>query len=114
MHLYGNYFTNILHICEIKSFKPNSMNTNKPLSRENYLYSMYAVELEYINKIMLFQDNHYETNGEIVILVDSDFPNFKNLDERRIIEIVTLYENKGWKIRKEAVKDRKEYLLVLS
>jgi hypothetical protein len=90
------------------------MKQNKPLSRENYLCSMYAVELEYINKIMLFQDHHYEDNGEIVILLDHDFPNFKTLNEKKIVEIISLYENKGWKIRKEVVTDRKEYLLVIS
>jgi hypothetical protein len=90
------------------------MNSNKPLSRESYLSSMYSLELEYINKIMLFQDYHYESNGEIVILLDHDFPNFKTLDEKKMNELIYLYENKGWKIRKEKVKDRKEYLLVLS
>lgn len=90
------------------------MNQNKPLSRESYLCSMYSVELEYINKIMLFQDYHYESNGEIVILLDHDFPNFKTLDEKKMSELIFLYENKGWKIRKEKVQDRMEYLLVLS
>ena len=90
------------------------MNTNKPLSRESYLSIMYSSELEYINKIILFQDYHYENNGEIVILLDHDFPNFKTLDEKKMMELIFLYENRGWKIRKEKVKDRKEYLLVFS
>jgi hypothetical protein len=87
---------------------------NKPLSRERYLCSMYALELTYINKIISFQDYHFESNGEIVILLDRDFPNFNTFDEKKMKEIIFLYEKKGWTVRKETVKDRKEILLILS
>ena len=87
---------------------------NKPLSRQRYLSGMYAQELAYINKIISFQDYHYESNGEIVILIDRDFPNFKNFDEKKMKEIIFLYEKKGWTVRKETVEGRKEFLLILS
>ncbi len=90
------------------------MTFKKPLSKENYLCSIYSTELEYINQIMRFQDYHFINNGEIVLLLDRDFPGFEFLNEKKIEEIISIYENVGWKIRKETVKDRAEFLIVLS
>ncbi len=75
---------------------------------------MYSAELEYINKIILFQEHHYVSNGEIVVLLDQGFPNFKMLEEKKVDELIVLYEENGWGIRKEKIKDRSEYLLIFS
>lgn len=84
------------------------------MCKENYLSRMYKSELEYINKIMLFQDYIYLHCGEIVLLIDDDFPDFRKLNEKKLMEIIFLYEQAGWKIRKERLKDRREFLLVFS
>jgi hypothetical protein len=86
----------------------------KPLCKENYLSRMYKAELEYINKIILFQDYHYTSCGEVILLIDDDFPEFRILTDKKIGEIIYLYEQSGWKIRKERLNDRKEFLLVFS
>ena len=86
----------------------------KAISKEDYLCSIYASELDYINQVMSFQNFHYINNGEIVILLDRDFPGFDSLTETKIKELISIYENEGWKIRKETIKDRAEYLIILS
>jgi hypothetical protein len=87
---------------------------NKPLSKENYLYSLYSAEVAYINKIMELQDYSYTCLGKIVVLIDFDFPNFKTLNHQKMEEIISIYENVGWEIRTEEINKRKECLLILS
>ncbi|HVD99162.1 MAG TPA: hypothetical protein VNB90_13220 [Cytophagaceae bacterium] len=86
----------------------------QPLSKASYLGNLYKEALEYINKIMLCQGQHYCHNGEMVILIDEDFPDFKQLDEKKLKEIIFLYERNGWKIRLEQLNSRKECLLIFS
>lgn len=75
---------------------------------------MYSKELDYINKIILFQDFHFEDHSGIVILLDKDFPNFMNLNDKKVQDIIFLYETSGWKIRLEKLKERMECLLIFS
>jgi hypothetical protein len=85
----------------------------QPLSKENYLHHLYSAEVAYINKIMEFQNGYYISLGKIIILVDFDFPNFKNLNDKKMKEIISMYEKAGWEIRTEEIK-RKECLIILS
>ncbi len=86
----------------------------KPLSRENYLCGLYSDEVEYINKIMEFQDYYYISLGKIVVLIDFDFPNFKTLNDKKMTEIISMYEKAGWKIHIEKINVKREQLLILS
>ena len=87
---------------------------NKAISKEEFLYSLYSAELKYINQLINFQDFHYANNGEIVVLFDQDFPGFDSLDDRKIAEIISIYENVGWKINKKVIDERAERLIVFS
>lgn len=90
------------------------MNEAKPLTKHGYLSRMYSQELDYINKIILFQDFNFVDHGEIVVLLDKDFPNFMKLSEKKVKEIIFLYESSGWRIRLEKIKERMECLLIFT
>ncbi|HSZ24595.1 MAG TPA: hypothetical protein VK766_02695 [Cytophagaceae bacterium] len=85
----------------------------EPLSKNNYLFNLYADELVYINSIMSVQDHHFLRNEEIVVLIDSDFPHFNTLNELKMEHIISIYKSVGWSIRIEKVEERKEYLMIL-
>jgi hypothetical protein len=86
---------------------------NKPLSRETYLCSLYSEELDYINKIMEIQDYYYLNLRKIVILIDRDFPNFKTLNDKKIGDLISIYEKAGWKIDLKEIKLKTEQLFIL-
>ncbi len=108
----------ILHIFLIFVYRLSEtlilMHEEEPIKKEIYLSRLYRNELAYINRIMLYQDYNYGSNGELVILVDDDFPDFSTLNEKKIGELIFLYEHSGWKIRKEELNGTKEFLLVFS
>ena len=89
------------------------MVSTKPISKNSYLCDLYAEELEYINKIMEVQDYYYVSLGKIVVLIDHDFPNFKTLNEKKINELIFIYEKAGWKIHIKEMKAKKEQLFIL-
>ncbi len=86
---------------------------NKAISRENYLCSLYPEELEYINKIMEIQHYYYLSLRKIVVLIDRDFPNFKTLTDKKMGDIISIYEKAGWKIDLKEIKLKTEQLLIL-
>ncbi len=90
------------------------MQQETPLSKTAYLSSQYRNELDFINKVILFQEYYYQHNGEIVLLIDEDFPGFQVLSDQKIQDMIYLYEHSGWKIRLESLTNRKECLLIFS